>query len=166
MSQSATRWPKRRKRVTLPGPFAPKAEAPPRCRALSAMRRRASAWSPMRCARSADSTFSSATRGAFLRRSTEPPGSSFETDVYAMVWITKAALPHLGSGSFIVYAVSADSGGSPATKAATASFAKGLASQLAGKGIRVDVLAPETLGPFWPPSEADMLRPVVEPNSA
>jgi NAD(P)-dependent dehydrogenase (short-subunit alcohol dehydrogenase family) len=86
--------------------------------------------------------------GAFLRRSTEPPGSSFETDVYAIVWITKAALPHLGSGSFIVYAVSAHSGDSPATKAATACFAKGLASQLAEKGIRVDVLVPETPGPF------------------
>lgn len=108
--------------------------------------------------------------GAFLRRSTEPPGSSFETDVCAMVWITKAALAHLGSGSFLVYAVSADSGGSPATKAATASFAKGLASQLAGNGIRVDVLAPETPGRFWPPSDADtplgVLRPTVEPNSA
>lgn len=80
---------------------------------------------------------------------------TYKTNVYAMFWITKAALPHMPKGSAIINTTSIQAyQPSPtlidyaSTKAAIANFTHGLAKQLAPKGIRVNGVAP---GPVWTP---------------
>ena len=86
---------------------------------------------------------------------TEQFDATFKTNVYAMFWITKAALPHMPAGASIINTASIQAyDPSPAlldyaqTKACIVNFSKGLAKQLASKGIRVNAVAP---GPFWTP---------------
>ena len=78
---------------------------------------------------------------------------TFATNVFAMFRICRAALPHLGAGSTIINTTSVQAYElSPilldyaATKAAINAFTKGLAQQLAPRGIRVNAVAP---GPVW-----------------
>ncbi|WP_314649826.1 SDR family oxidoreductase [uncultured Microbacterium sp.] len=78
---------------------------------------------------------------------------TFRTNVFANFWITKAALAHLGEGASIIntasleaYKPSPDRLDYAATKAAINNLSKGLALQLAPRGIRVNVVAP---GPVW-----------------
>ncbi|MGC5583478.1 SDR family oxidoreductase [Ornithinimicrobium sp. W1665] len=78
-----------------------------------------------------------------------------KTNVYAMFWIIRAAVKHLEPGSTIVLSSSVQAY-SPSetlldyamTKAAMNTFGKGLAKQLAPKGVRVNIVAP---GPIWTP---------------
>ena len=80
---------------------------------------------------------------------------TMKTNIYAMYWITRAALPHLPAGSTIINTTSVQAY-SPSehlvhyamTKGAINNWSKGLAQQLAPKGIRVNAVAP---GPIWTP---------------
>ena len=79
----------------------------------------------------------------------------FKTNIYAMFWLTKAALPHLRAGAVVINTSSIQAyDPSPQlmdyamTKAAIVNFTKSLAQQLADRGIRVNTVAP---GPIWTP---------------
>jgi NAD(P)-dependent dehydrogenase (short-subunit alcohol dehydrogenase family) len=80
---------------------------------------------------------------------------TFRTNIFAMFFLTKAALPHLGEGSAIVNTTSVTAyQGNPtlldysSTKGAIVAFTRSLSQQLASKGIRVNAVAP---GPIWTP---------------
>ncbi|MFY1584535.1 SDR family oxidoreductase [Micromonospora sp. WMMD734] len=78
-----------------------------------------------------------------------------KTNLYAMFWLCRSALPHLKEGATIINTTSIQAyDPSPplldyaTTKAGIANFTKGLAAQLADRGIRVNAVAP---GPIWTP---------------
>lgn len=78
---------------------------------------------------------------------------TLHTNLFANFWITKAALPHLAPGSTIINTASLEAYKQlpflldyGASKGAINTFSKGLAQQLAPRGIRVNVVAP---GPTW-----------------
>ncbi|MFH5821101.1 SDR family oxidoreductase [Georgenia sp. AZ-5] len=80
---------------------------------------------------------------------------TFRTNILAMFRLTRAAVEHLPPGAAIINTTSIQAY-QPApilldyasTKAAINNFTKGLAQQLAPKGIRVNAVAP---GPIWTP---------------
>jgi NAD(P)-dependent dehydrogenase (short-subunit alcohol dehydrogenase family) len=93
--------------------------------------------------------------GGIADISTEQFDRVMKTNLYAMFWITKAALPHLQPGSTIINTASVQAvDPSPelldyaTTKAGIHNFTRALASQLAEQGIRVNAVAP---GPIWTP---------------
>jgi NAD(P)-dependent dehydrogenase (short-subunit alcohol dehydrogenase family) len=80
---------------------------------------------------------------------------TFETNIHAMFYLTKAAVPHMTPGSAIINTASVNSDmpnpillAYATTKGAIQNFTGGLAQMLAGKGIRVNAVAP---GPIWTP---------------
>jgi len=80
---------------------------------------------------------------------------TFETNIHAMFYLTKAAVPHMKPGSAIVNTASVNADmPSPSllayatTKGAIQNFTAGIAQLLAEKGIRANAVAP---GPIWTP---------------
>jgi NAD(P)-dependent dehydrogenase (short-subunit alcohol dehydrogenase family) len=77
------------------------------------------------------------------------------TNLFAVLWVTKAAVPHLGKGSSIIntssiqaYDPSSKLVDYASTKAALNNMTVNLAGELGPKGIRVNAVAP---GPIWTP---------------
>lgn len=80
---------------------------------------------------------------------------TYRTNVFAMIWLCQAALPHLEPGASIIASCSIQAyQPSPhlldyaSTKAAIANLTKNLSQELAERGIRVNAVAP---GPVWTP---------------
>jgi NAD(P)-dependent dehydrogenase (short-subunit alcohol dehydrogenase family) len=92
---------------------------------------------------------------SFLEIEDEEVERAFRTNVMSFFWITKAALKHMGEGGAIINTTSiqATQPSPPllhysATNGAITTFTRGLAQELAPKGIRVNGVAP---GPVWTP---------------
>jgi hypothetical protein len=80
---------------------------------------------------------------------------TIKTNIYAMFYLCKAAVPHMPSGAAIISTASVNADqpkpkliAYSATKAAIVNFSGSLAALLADKGIRSNVVAP---GPIWTP---------------
>ncbi|HEX8630690.1 MAG TPA: SDR family oxidoreductase [Catenuloplanes sp.] len=93
--------------------------------------------------------------GGIADITTEQFDRVMKTNLYAMFWLSKAAVPHLRPGSTIIntasiqaYHPSSALLDYASTKAAIVAFTKALGSDLAEQGIRVNAVAP---GPIWTP---------------
>jgi NAD(P)-dependent dehydrogenase (short-subunit alcohol dehydrogenase family) len=102
-----------------------------------------------------NAAYQMAQMGGIADISTEQFDRVMKTNLYAMFWLCKLALPHLQPGSTIINTASIQAvTPSPelldyaTTKAGIHNFTKALATQLAEKGIRVNAVAP---GPIWTP---------------
>lgn len=94
---------------------------------------------------------------------TEQFEATFRTNVTAMFWLCKAALPHMPAGGTIINTTSIQSYQPSeglldyaSTKAAITAFTHALAKQVAPAGIRVNAVAP---GPVWTPLQASGGQP-------
>jgi NAD(P)-dependent dehydrogenase (short-subunit alcohol dehydrogenase family) len=93
--------------------------------------------------------------GGIADITTEQFDRVFKTNIYAMFWLSKAAIPHMRVGGSIINTCSIE-GYQPmpalldyaSTKGAIITFTKGLAQGLISQGIRVNSVAP---GPVWTP---------------
>jgi NAD(P)-dependent dehydrogenase (short-subunit alcohol dehydrogenase family) len=81
--------------------------------------------------------------------------ATFRTNIHAMFYLTKAAVPHMGEQGAIINTTSVNADMPKqtllpyaTTKGAIQNFTGGLAQMLAEKGIRVNCVAP---GPVWTP---------------
>src|SRR5690606_18124078 len=80
---------------------------------------------------------------------------TFRSNIFSYFFLTKWALKHMQSGAVIINTASITAfRGSPtlvdysATRGAAVAFTRSLSQQLAGRGIRVNMVAP---GPVWTP---------------
>jgi len=80
---------------------------------------------------------------------------TFQTNIFAMFFLTQAALPHLREGATIInctsvtmYKGSSELLDYSSTKGAITAFTRSLSENLIGRGIRVNAVAP---GPIWTP---------------
>jgi NAD(P)-dependent dehydrogenase (short-subunit alcohol dehydrogenase family) len=87
--------------------------------------------------------------------SSEEWDHTFRTNIYAMFYLCKAALPRMGEGGAIINVASIQAyQPSPSllayasTKGAIVTFSKALAEEAIKEGVRVNVVAP---GPVWTP---------------
>lgn len=87
--------------------------------------------------------------------STQQITDTYATNVFSLIWLVKAALPHMQPGSSIITtnSIEAEQPSSflvdyAGTKAAIKNMTMSLAKQLANRGIRVNSVAP---GPIWTP---------------
>lgn len=95
--------------------------------------------------------------------STDQFDDTYKTNVYAMFWLCKYAIPHMPPGSSIINTNSIQAyNPSPtlldyaSTKSAITGFTHVLAKQVAEKGIRVNAVAP---GPIWTPLQPSQGQP-------
>jgi NAD(P)-dependent dehydrogenase (short-subunit alcohol dehydrogenase family) len=86
---------------------------------------------------------------------TEEFDRTFKTNVYAMFWLCRAAVPRMGPGGAIINTASIQALDPSAhllpyaaTKGAIVNFTKGLSQIAMKQGIRVNAVAP---GPVWTP---------------
>jgi NAD(P)-dependent dehydrogenase (short-subunit alcohol dehydrogenase family) len=93
--------------------------------------------------------------GGIADITTEQFDRVLKTNLYAMFWLCKAAIPHMEPGSSIINTSSVQAfQPSPhlldyaTTKAGIVNFTKALGQELVEKGIRVNSVAP---GPIWTP---------------
>ncbi|MGH3330037.1 MAG: SDR family oxidoreductase [Nocardioidaceae bacterium] len=93
---------------------------------------------------------------------TEQLDRVFKTNLYAMFWLTQAALETMGKGASIInvssiqaYEPSTSLLDYASTKAAINNFTVNLAAEVGPRGIRVNAVAP---GPIWTP-----LQPATQP---
>jgi len=88
---------------------------------------------------------------------------TLKTNLYALHWITQAAVPHLPAGASVITTASIQAYEPSAilldyatTKAGIVAYTKALSKQLLEKGIRANVVAP---GPFWTALQASGGQP-------
>jgi NAD(P)-dependent dehydrogenase (short-subunit alcohol dehydrogenase family) len=102
-----------------------------------------------------NAAYQMAQMGGITEITTEQFDRVMKTNLYAMFWLCKAAIPHMEPGSTIINTSSVQAvTPSPelldyaTTKAGIHNFTRGLGLGLAEKGIRVNAVAP---GPIWTP---------------
>lgn len=106
--------------------------------------------------------FQMARRSSIADVTTDDLDRVLKTNLYALFWVTQAALEHLGEGGSIVnvssiqaYQPSTSLLDYASTKAAINNFTVNLAAEVGERGIRVNAVAP---GPIWTP-----LQPATQP---
>ena len=95
------------------------------------------------------------THSSFLEMKPDEIDRVFRTNVYAMFYMTQAAVPSMKPGASIINTASIQAYQPKphllhyaSSKAAIVAFTKGLSQELGEKGIRVNAVAP---GPVWTP---------------
>jgi NAD(P)-dependent dehydrogenase (short-subunit alcohol dehydrogenase family) len=102
-----------------------------------------------------NAAFQMAQTGGIEDITTEQFDRVVKTNLYAMFWLCKLALPHIPKGGSIINTSSVQAADpSPPlldyamTKGGIVNFTRGLSAMLADRGIRVNSVAP---GPIWTP---------------